>query len=376
MDGQERPGADDRSGNDSPKTRNTPERDLDRYRKFLEASTDMIVVVGADGTVTYASPSVEAVLGYDPDELIGTLAFEYVHPEERDRIRETFEAGLETPDEIHTAEVRFGDREGNWRWLELRASVELDDPDIEGVLINSRDVTERKTYEDRIESQRDGLEVLNNVVRHDIRNDLQIVKAYADRLDEHVDESGREDLETVKRNAESAIELTRTARDLANVMLQTEENRRRVSVRGAVDAAIDELRSAYPEASVTVDGELPQGTVVADDLLEAVFRNLLRNAVEHNDKETPEIVVSGEVSQGSIEVRIADNGPGVSDPEKETVFGKGTKGLKSGGTGVGLYLVETLVDRYGGDVWVRDNEPEGAVFVVELPIADGESEAD
>ena len=336
----------------------------------------MIVVVGADGTVTYASPSVEAVLGYDPDELIGTLAFEYVHPEERDRIRETFEAGLETPDEIHTAEVRFGDREGNWRWLELRASVELDDPDIEGVLINSRDVTERKTYEDRIESQRDGLEVLNNVVRHDIRNDLQIVKAYADRLDEHVDESGREDLETVKRNAESAIELTRTARDLANVMLQTEENRRRVSVRGAVDAAIDELRSAYPEASVTVDGELPQGTVVADDLLEAVFRNLLRNAVEHNDKETPEIVVSGEVSQGSIEVRIADNGPGVSDPEKETVFGKGTKGLKSGGTGVGLYLVETLVDRYGGDVWVRDNEPEGAVFVVELPIADGESEAD
>jgi len=69
-------------------------------------------------------------------------------------------------------------------------------------------------------------------------------------------------------------------------------------------------------------------------------------------------------------VSIADNGPGIADTHKEQIFQEGQKGLESGGTGIGLYLVNTLVDRYGGDVWVEDNEPTGSVFVVELPLAD------
>jgi signal transduction histidine kinase len=69
-------------------------------------------------------------------------------------------------------------------------------------------------------------------------------------------------------------------------------------------------------------------------------------------------------------VSIADNGPGIEDKHKEQIFQEGEKGLESGGTGVGLYLVKTLVDKYGGDVWVEDNEPTGSVFVVELPLAD------
>jgi signal transduction histidine kinase len=70
-----------------------------------------------------------------------------------------------------------------------------------------------------------------------------------------------------------------------------------------------------------------------------------------------------------VTVRIADNGPGVPDERKESVFGKGEKGLESDGTGIGTYLVKTLVSRYSGTVWVEDNEPGGAVFVVTLPIA-------
>ena len=71
-----------------------------------------------------------------------------------------------------------------------------------------------------------------------------------------------------------------------------------------------------------------------------------------------------------VTVRIADNGPGVRDEIKEEIFGKGQKGLESAGTGIGLYLVRTLLDAYGGAVWVEDNQPEGAVFVVELQSTD------
>jgi signal transduction histidine kinase len=63
--------------------------------------------------------------------------------------------------------------------------------------------------------------------------------------------------------------------------------------------------------------------------------------------------------------RIADNGPGVPDEQKERIFEEGEKGIDSEDTGLGLHLVRTLVDRYGGDVRVEDNEPEGSVFVAE-----------
>ena len=69
-------------------------------------------------------------------------------------------------------------------------------------------------------------------------------------------------------------------------------------------------------------------------------------------------------------VRIADNGPGVSESSKRTLFMAGEKGSDSSGMWLGLYLVETLVTDYGGDVWIEDNEPRGAVFAVKLRRAD------
>jgi signal transduction histidine kinase len=111
-------------------------------------------------------------------------------------------------------------------------------------------------------------------------------------------------------------------------------------------------------------------TVAADGMLDSVFRNLLTNAIQHNTAGVPEITVSAERQDGTVRVRVADNGPGVPAERKDEIFGRGAKGTDSGGTGIGTYLVKTLVTRYGGDVWVEDNEPRGAVFVVELPVAD------
>ena len=111
-------------------------------------------------------------------------------------------------------------------------------------------------------------------------------------------------------------------------------------------------------------------TVVANEMLDSVLRNLLKNAIQHNDSEIPEVQVSATERAGMAVVRIADNGPGVPDSQKDTIFGRGEKGLESEGTGIGLYLVETLLDSYGGDIRIEDNEPSGSVFVVELPTAE------
>nr|WP_305882820.1 sensor histidine kinase [Halobellus rarus] len=154
-------------------------------------------------------------------------------------------------------------------------------------------------------------------------------------------------------------------------------------LRTALESELETLRSET-DAVVVTDGTVPDVTVSANEILGSVFRNLLTNAVQHNDKDLPEVRVSATVDGGDgvVRVRVADNGPGIPDDRTEQIFGRGEKGLQSGGTGLGLYLVQTLVDTYGGDVWVEDGEdasvpngasddsPTGAVFVVELPLAE------
>ena len=225
--------------------------------------------------------------------------------------------------------------------------------------------------EEHLKRQRDDLRLLNQVMRHDIRNDLQLVSAYAELLDDHVDEEGEEYLDIIKESTDSAVSLTTTVRDLAEVMLREETDPSHVSLSRVLSQQLKEVRSAYSEAVFTVDGSFPDAEVVADEMLSSVFRNLLQNAVQHNDETPPKVTTTATVdeTEGVAEVQIADNGPGVSEEQRDEIFGKGEKGLDSPGAGIGLYLVRSLVETYGGDVCIEDNDPKGAVFAVRLSLA-------
>jgi signal transduction histidine kinase len=210
------------------------------------------------------------------------------------------------------------------------------------------------------------------MLRHDIRNDLHVVSAAATLLAELVDgDEAREYVETILETVDSAVELTETAGEIADVTLTADDEHVRVDLRETLLGELDEVRAAYPDAVVSVEGDLPETTVLATDMLGSVFRNLLTNAIQHNDRAVPEVTVSTVERDGTVTARIADNGPGVPDPRKEALFARGETGPGSGGSGIGLYLVRTLVDTYGGDVWMEDNDPEGTVVVVSLPTADG-----
>ncbi|WP_276272031.1 sensor histidine kinase [Haloarcula litorea] len=213
--------------------------------------------------------------------------------------------------------------------------------------------------------QRDSLELLTQMMSHDIRNDLQVVTAVTELLADAVDDEHAEYVRKIHTNAASAVELTNSARDLAETMRRPERETEPVGLADALERQIEELQHTH-DVRATVEGTLPRVTVAADDLLDSVFRNLLKNAVEHNKNDDPSVVVSASADDETATVRVADDGPGVPDDRKREVFGRGERGLESHGTGIGLYLVQTLVDQYGGDVWIEDNEPTGAVFVVEL----------
>jgi len=319
------------------------------------------------------------LFGRSGDELC-SMEILALHPsEDRERYRVLFDQHFEnqpatisrfedgSPVYVVTADGQHVPVEIN-AWV-LEEEVHGHEPPLfQGVF---RDISVRLDYERRLEEQRDGLKVLNQILRHDVRNDLQLVTAYAEILTDYVDEDGKEYLTTIRTSATNAVELTQSAHDMAEVMLTTEDDSHPVNLRNTLEAKLEEIRSAYPGAAITVEGSIPATTVSANDMLASVFRNLLTNAIEHNDKEVAKIRVSVTEHDQTVRVRIADNGPGVPDDRTETIFGKGEKGLESEGTGIGLYLVETLVDSYGGDVWVEDVDSKGAVFVVELPLARG-----
>lgn len=241
---------------------------------------------------------------------------------------------------------------------------------IYGQVIHTRRIqAELEAKTETLERQRNNLELLNSVVRHDIRNDLSLVTGYAELLEDHVEAEGEEHLETVQKSASNAVDLTTTARDLAELMLQSDRELRPVDVGPVLTERVEEARSSFPTADIRIEGAVPRTAVEADELVESVFQNLLNNAVQHNDKDHPEVTVTAERTGDRLEIRFSDNGSGLPDSQKAEIFGKGTKGLESEGTGIGLHLVRSLMETYDGDVWVEDNDPEGAVFVVRFRIS-------
>ena len=281
---------------------------------------------------------------------------------------------LEAIRETHaptTVEHTHYDEDGTEQVHEVHAApIVGEDGGIDRIVESIIDVTERAAYEQHLKRQRDDLDVLNQVLRHDMRNDLQLVLAYSEMLADVVPDDHRSHLETVIESAEHAVELTTTARDMSDILLDEGDDIGRARLRPAIETELDKLRSTYTDAEITVEGTIPETTVTANDLLSSVFRNLLKNAVQHNDKPVPAVTLSVTESDETVTIEVADNGPGVPDQQKDEIFGKGEKGLESAGTGIGLYLVQTLVSSYDGEIAVADNHPEGAVFSVTLPRVD------
>ncbi len=211
------------------------------------------------------------------------------------------------------------------------------------------------------------LVLLNQIVRHDICNDMMVALAWGRELRNHVSQEANTMLDRVIRTTQHTVELTETLRDFLNsIETEDESELTPTDLQRTLHDTIDRRREAYPDAEFSGWDSIPAVEVWATPLLSCVFRNLLNNAIQHNSKGKSRIEISAELSDETVIIRIADNGPGIPVDQRDVVFGRGEKGLKSAGSGVGLYLVDTLMTQFGGDVWIEANEPTGAVFVITL----------
>ncbi|QIN79146.1 PAS domain S-box protein [Rubrobacter marinus] len=135
-----------------------------RFRSLVQNASDLITVLTADGVVLYESPAIEGMLGYAPEELIGSTTFDLIHPDDAPRVLRAFAKLSEDSGANPYIEYRFRHADGSWRHLESSGANLLDEPSVRGIVVNSRDVTERKALEERLTHQalHDGLTALPN----------------------------------------------------------------------------------------------------------------------------------------------------------------------------------------------------------------------
>jgi len=348
-------------------------RSRDEYQDLFDGVGDTVLVHDTRGVVIAANGTALDRLGYDTETLTG-------------RSIDTVEGGPVAADADAEADADDADDDPDrivYETVHTTADGETMPVEVSATLVQyggspavlsvARDIGRRRASEHELARKRDQLRALNRVLRHDIRNDMQIVLGLGRLLDDHVDEEGEEYLRTILDTGEHVVELTRSSRDLARTVAgEAELPLEAVSLRETLQAELDRRQEAFGHATISLRGDVPDVDVRANDLLASVFRNLLNNAVQHSDRAEPAVEISADITRGdhTAIVRVADNGPGIPPSRQETVFGKGEKGIESESTGLGLYLVQSLVEHYGGDVWIEANEPRGTVVVVELPIAE------
>lgn len=228
---------------------------------------------------------------------------------------------------------------------------------------------------DHLHQRGEQLALLNRGLRHDVRNDMNVIKGWIETLDGHVDEAGEPLLDHVQQAAAHVVELTTVAREFVDTIDAADEpDLEPVALADVLTEEVARRRQSFEDATIELE-EPPPVTVLANELLAAVFRNLINNAIQHNDTDDPTVTITADDRGESVAVEVADDGPGIPDGHKAALFGADTKGLASDGTGMGLYLVERLLDIYGGDVRVADNAPRGAVFEAELPTTPADTPA-
>jgi two-component system cell cycle sensor histidine kinase/response regulator CckA len=366
----------------------------ERFRALVENMHDLISVLDADGTLTYASPSAER-LGYQPSELLGRNVLQLLHPDDQPRASAILAEMARRPDDGFRAEMRFCAADGAWRTLEMHGQNLLASPAIRGIVVNSRDVTDREAARAELaESQRQLLQAqkmeaigqLSGGVAHDFNNLLTVIVGNVDllRMDAPEDADTRESLDAIRAAAERASALTRQL--LAFSRKQVLEPRV-VRMNDAVGEVARMLaRLINDDVRLRVELDPGAGAVKADPgQLQQVLLNLavnardamptggeLRIATRAVRLPGPDDPLPAGADPGPyVALEVSDTGCGMDEETRARIFEPFFTTKEPGrGTGLGLSTAYGIVRQSGGHVSVRSAPGRGSTFTVHLPRTD------
>jgi len=225
-----------------------------------------------------------------------------------------------------------------------------------GHVVAMREVTEQKRHEQR-------LEVANRILRHNLRNELNVILGQTVSLQQSLPEE-REELVSIREAASRLNDLGEKARHIQSSLAWDATANRRIDLVAVVTTVVEDCREAYPTAAIALDAP-DEAFVYAPSagVVETVVGNLIENAVEHNDSHEPQVDIEIRVQSGTVTLEVADDGPGIP-PGEVAVIQQGNETKLEHGSSIGLWLVHWFVSSMGGDIAFHDAG--GAVVEVRL----------
>lgn len=358
-----------------------------RFRALIENAHDIIAIVNNDLRLTYVSPSVTRVLGYTPTELVGKSGIIGVHPDDLVSIENRAVTAKATPGELVTGTMRLRRKDGEWRVLEYAAINMLDNPAVEGMVYNARDITEEQRLQAQLlQSQKmEAVGRLAGGIAHDFNNLITTIKGNLSFALKGLEPAhpAHADLEEVDRAAERASTLTRQL--LAFSRKQVLEPRV-VDCRAVVEQFQRMISRVIGENIVfqTRLAEEPQPIRVDPGQLEQVLMNLVVNARDampnggtvtvEVSREFRDVPWPGEENfrpGNHVVLTVSDTGTGMSPEVQAHIFEPFYTTKASGqGTGLGLAMVYGIVKQSGGYLNVYSEAGVGTTFRIYFPLVE------
>ncbi|MHA2299268.1 MAG: PAS domain S-box protein [Candidatus Hodarchaeales archaeon] len=242
----------------------------------------------------------------------------------------------------------------NWSILPYRGD------DYSNVIISTTDITGRRKAEE-------AADFLHSLLRHDINNKMAVIHGYLSLLKEAgLTEEQLEFTEKVIRSCSNGMELIDKISSLRRIDVARLEETGDVDAVAVLVETVKVLEDRAADARMEL--KMTRGTgelmVQGGPLLKELFYNLVENSVVHSKGTRLRITVKEK--DGHVTIILEDDGVGIPDDIKERIFKRGFKGLDSKGSGLGLFLVKTIIEAYNGDIAVKNAEPRGTRFEVVL----------
>jgi signal transduction histidine kinase len=213
------------------------------------------------------------------------------------------------------------------------------------------------------------LQVLDRLLRHNLKNDLNTILLNAEMIQEGCEDPYDGYATEIVEKGNQLLTKAEKQREITQVLSPQTERKPRDIVPG-IERVIQELSEAYPGVTLALDAPPSVSAPVTNQFQEAVFE-LVENAIVHNDREDPRITVTISSNADTTTVRVEDNGPGIPVAEQQILTGTQPIDPLNHGSGVGLWLVFWVVRRSNGRVDVTENTPHGSVITLELPAEPG-----
>jgi two-component system cell cycle sensor histidine kinase/response regulator CckA len=357
----------------------------ERFRALAENSSDALMLLDAEGRITYLSPSSSRVLGWAPEAMVGRSVFEYIHPDDRELVSVRMAEVLSHPGANIVAQVRFHHADRSWRIMEGIGVNRLADPAVAGIVVNARDITERRRLEEQLR-QAQKMEAVGQLaggVAHDFNNLLTAILGYCHLILDEIPEDHelRADLLEIQAAGDRAASLTRQLLAFSRrQMLQPQV----VNINHLVTQLEKLLRRLINE-----DVELV--TVLAADLhavtadpasIEQILVNLAVNARDAMPTGGRLTIETANVELGDtysvthvpmtpgtyVMLAVSDTGEGMDAATRARVFEPFFTTKEQGkGSGLGLATVYGMVKQNNGYIWVYSEPGHGSSFKVYLP---------